>query len=38
MAIKAEGTYFVYAVREGQTVDPENPGDPFPLIAEEDLE
>ncbi|CCQ44317.1 hypothetical protein ARTSIC4J27_241 [Pseudarthrobacter siccitolerans] len=37
MPIKADGTYFVYAVREGVEFDPENPGDPFPLLAEEDL-
>lgn len=38
MAIEADGTYYVYAVREGVPFDPENPGDPLPLIAEEDLE
>ncbi|QNO12670.1 hypothetical protein SEA_SNEK_9 [Arthrobacter phage Snek] len=33
----ADGTVYVFAVREGAEVDPENPGDPFPLLAEEDL-
>lgn len=35
--IEAEGTFYAYAVRAGAEFDPENPGDPFPLLAEEDL-
>lgn len=38
MSIEAAGTYFVYAVREGVEFDPANPGDPFPLLAEEDVD
>lgn len=38
MPTKAEGTYYVYAVREGVAFDPANPGDRFPLLAEEDVE
>jgi hypothetical protein len=34
---EADGTYYVYAVPAGETLDPANPGDPFPLLAEEDL-
>lgn len=36
MAVKADGTYYVPVVREGEP--PDTPlGDLFPLIAEEDL-
>lgn len=34
---ESDGTVYVYAVREGIAFDPENPGDPFPLLDEEDL-
>lgn len=37
MAVKADETYFVPVVREGVAYDPANPGDPFPLLDEEDL-
>ena len=37
MLEESDGTVYVYAVREGIAFDPENPGDPFPLLDEEDL-
>lgn len=37
MLNEADQTVYVYAVREGVAFDPENPGDPLPLLAEEDL-
>jgi hypothetical protein len=32
-----DGTVYVPVVRDGVAYDPENPGDPFPLLDEEDL-